>query len=105
MKQFDLIIFFLENAMSSMTSTINETEMIEALAKEAYSHMSINDAIEMVKQELKEINYFKRNQKVYKVVKEHENIFIVNVDDGLAQKIPDSSIYIFKNKNNSQKCS
>ncbi|MDR3647228.1 MAG: hypothetical protein P4L22_06830 [Candidatus Babeliales bacterium] len=103
MKQFNLIIFFLENLMSSKTTTINEMEMIETLAKEVYAHLPESEAIEHIKCDLKEIKYFKRDQKLYKVVQEHENIFIINVSSDLAHTIPDSSIYVFKNNKNSQK--
>lgn len=105
MKKFNLIIFFLENVMTSMITTINETQMIETLAKEVYSHLPENDAIQLIKEDLKQITYFKRGNKLYKVVQEHDNIFIINVDNQAAQKVPDSSIYIFKNDKNSHEYS
>jgi len=98
MKKFNLIIFFLENVMSSMISTVDETEIMNEIAKEIYCDQPHNKAIELLKKKLKEIKFFKKDNKVYKVIQENENIFILNMDDDYAQKIPESAIHIFENE-------
>lgn len=101
MKKFNLMIFFLENVMTSMKSTIDETEMINSLANEAYPHLSHNEAVDLVKLELRQIKYFKKDEKLYKVIQENDNLFILNIEEQLAQNIPDDKVHIFNN--NSEK--